>query len=59
MSVGGGIQGFSAPPDINISVDFNAMTRAQMEEYALVNGINLSGASNNAQRREILQNAVV
>lgn len=35
--------------------DFNTMTRAQMEEFAAENSIDLSSATNNQQRREILQ----
>ena len=35
--------------------DFDSMTRAQIEEYAAQNGIDLSGAKNNHERREILQ----
>ena len=39
--------------------DFSTMTRAQMEAIAEENGIDLTGATTNAQRRELLQNGTV
>ena len=47
---------FEPQNEQNETVDFDTMTRAQMEEYAAGNGIDLSRATNNAERRELLKN---
>jgi len=45
----------STMPSEALHVNFNSMTRAQMEAYAEEHGIDISAAANNRERREILQ----
>jgi len=58
MPLSGGVSKNIAPLGEQQTSDFNAMNRAQMEAYAEANGIDLSGAANNAARRVILQGQI-
>ena len=45
----GGVEALTAP------LNFSKMTKAQLEAYAADKGIDISGASNNAERRAMLE----